>query len=128
MLSPYFSDCSVKAEIAVIDKQLVVSSGNVGITGLTNVNVTESIAVNVGECDAGTPDAGARYPCLVCNVFELKISSIEIKFIVGLIAGEVHVQQTIVIDIANGYAGAIVKITICVRIESFGISKGRCEM
>jgi len=48
--------------------------------------------------------------CAGGDVFELEIPFIEVEFVLAHVGGEEDVGQAVVVDIADGYAAAIVEI------------------
>jgi hypothetical protein len=56
-------------------------------------------------------------PCSFGNIFKLKITFVEVKFIGSHIGREEDIGETIVIDIAGGYARAIVKVPVTEYVE-----------
>jgi len=66
--------------------------------------------VDIHEHGAGAPHAVLFKTGMGGDVLELEVAFVEIKLVLSHIGGEEDVGETIVVEIANGYAAAVVEV------------------
>jgi hypothetical protein len=80
------------------------------MSGVANIDVEPAVIIDVDECNAGAPHAILFQAGLCCDVFELEVAFVQIEFVIAHIGSEQYVGESIIIEIADGYAAAVVKV------------------
>ena len=82
------------------------------------IDIEKSIAVDIGHGNARAPVGGTGHTGFGRNVFENKISLVEVEFVIPLaVGGKIDIGQAIVVDVAGGHSAAIVVIQVVQDIE-----------
>src|ERR1700722_2064248 len=80
------------------------------MAGIADIDVQPAVAVDVDHGDAGAPHAILAKAGFVGDVFKFEIPFVEIKLIGPHIGGEEDIGKAVVVDVADGYAAAVVKV------------------
>ncbi len=64
-------------QIAVINKQFVFTILAIDISGITHVDIQQTIAVDISYADTGWPDLASFYSSLIGNVFKRPVAVID---------------------------------------------------
>src|ERR1700761_2195723 len=81
-----------KFTVALVNEQLVTSLQVMGIGNSADINVQQSVAIDVGHGNTCTPVGIAGYAGFICYVLEFKIAFIKIEFIMSLdIGGKIDI-------------------------------------
>jgi len=105
----------------VIDEHVANRFAAFDITGIAHEDIQPAVVVDIDHNHASAPGVGVGYAGFICNVFEFEIAFVKIEFITTHIGREVNIGQSVVVDIADGTAGAVVKISVTENIELGGI-------
>src|SRR5687768_2722523 len=108
----------------IVDIKLALWNFGIHVTGVANIDIKPSVAVDVNHHHSGAPLLLFGYTRLVGDIFKLPISFIKVKFVAAHVCREENVGQSIVINVANGNASAIIEITVAEYIEVFGVVDG----
>lgn len=112
----FFSECVV----FVVDEKQVVTGEGVFIGNYGNIDVEIPVAVNIGHGYTRAPVGISGHAGFFGNVFELKISFVEVKLVTGLVVGgKIEIRQSVVVDVASGYAASVVIIEVIQDVEEF---------
>src|SRR5262249_1269376 len=112
--------CSTFSEgkIVIVYEQLVSTKCTVlHISRIADINVQPAIIINIYECNTGASLFLFRKTSLCRNIFEDKISFIEIQFIAHLVTSEKNIRKAIIVNIACSYATTVVKIAVFENIK-----------
>ena len=123
-----FSGFLGEGKVTVVDEEQVFSSGGHGVGGAADIDIEFTVAVNVDHSGAGAPAFLAGYAAFFGNVFEGEIPFVEEEAVVDHVAGEEDIGQAVVIDVADGYAAAVVEINIVEDVEGFAVEDGILEV
>jgi len=74
------------------------------------INIEPAIMVDIHEHDAGAPHAVLFKTGMGGDVLEVEIAFIEIELVLAHIGCKEDVGEAIVVEIANGYAAAVVEV------------------
>ena len=99
-----------KGTIVVIDIEFIPSVAVAHVARVADVDIQPAVIVDIDEYDAGAPHAVLPESGFGGSILEVKISFVEIDLIIAHIGGEHDVGKAVVIQIADGYAAAVVKI------------------
>lgn len=92
------------------------------MSGVADIDVEPTVAVDVRHDDAGAPLLfGGGEPCLFRNVLKMPVAFVEIELIGPHIGGEEYVGEAVVVDVADGYAAAIVEVAIVDNVGGIGV-------
>ena len=117
-----FSGRFLKSLVAVINKKgIFLVTGKFFVPCITNINIQESITIHVCHYHARIPFIGLFDTRFFRNIFKLKIAFIQIQFIGSHVGSKENIGQTIVVNITNGNASAIIKITVIENVKFFSI-------
>ncbi len=94
----------------VINIQLVFPVTRRHMTGIADVDVEPSVVVDVDKSNAGAPHAILLQAGLRRDVFELEVAFVQVELAVAHIGSEQYVGESVIIEIADGYAAAVVEI------------------
>lgn len=83
--------------------------------------------VNIDHDDAGAPLLFGTEAGFFGDVFELEVALIEVEFVGAHVGGEEDIGQAIVIDVANGNAGAVIEVPVAEDVEVFVVGYGVLE-
>ncbi len=106
---------------AVIDIQLALRSYTIYVAGTTNINIEPAIVIDIYHYNSGTPILLVNKSRLLRNIFKLPITFVFIKLVGAHIGRKKNICESIIIDITNGYASAVIKIAVGKNIEVFCI-------
>src|SRR5690242_859184 len=102
----------------VIDKKLVAAQGRVIHTpGITNKDVEPAIVIDIHHHHTCAELELISKSCFGRNIFKLEIAFIKVKFIAALVGRKKDIGQSIIIDITDRHAAAIIKITVVKNID-----------
>jgi hypothetical protein len=80
------------------------------VAGIADIDIQPPVVVDIDQHDAGAPHAVLPEPGFCGGVFEMEIAFIEIDLIIAHIGRENDVGKAVIIQIADGYAAAVIKI------------------
>ena len=106
-----------KGSVALVDKQFVFLVVALDVAGVADVNIQPAVAIDVGHRHPGRPAPRSRYAGRFGHVLELQIAPIEVEPVGQAIGAEVDIGQAVVINVADGYAAAIVIVAVAKYIE-----------
>ena len=112
-----------KTKVFLVDKQLVRAVVARHIARVAHINIQPAVGIYVRQRSARAPLFGASYACFFANVFKLKISFVQKQLVVAHVRGQKHVYQPVVVYIAQGYAAAVVKISVGKHIKFTVVAK-----
>src|SRR5690606_39298857 len=81
-------------------------------TGMAHNNIDETIAVHVCHSHACLPPGVAAYAGLRGDVFELKVSFVQVQHVGSHVGREIDIVEAVVVDVAHGNAAAIIEILV----------------
>ena len=117
-----------KSQVAIIDEQFIAALLSFQVTRFAYIDIEVTIAIDIGHCNPGWPYIPGSKTGFFGNILKLEIAFVEIKSIGGLAAAKKDIGQSVVIDIADGHAAAVVEITEGIGINFFGITEIIGEM
>jgi hypothetical protein len=101
------------AVYALADQQLIVGGWESGQPAyFADVDVEESVVVDVHDGNTGGPAVILGNMGESGDIFEVKLTCVEIEFIAFLVGGEKKVDEAIVVKISGAYSSAIVIIHV----------------
>ncbi len=103
--------CLCEGEIMVIDVELILSIAIGHMTGVADIDVQPAVVIDVYEYYSCAPHAVLTEAGFAGDIFELEIAFIEIELIAGHVGGEEDIGEAVVVDVADGYAAAVVEVT-----------------
>src|SRR5579859_2157488 len=85
---------------------------------VADINVEPAVPIDIRHDHAGAPLLfGGGEACSCRDVFELPVAFVEVEFITPHVGGEKNVGESVVIDISDGYAAAVIEVAIAENIE-----------
>jgi hypothetical protein len=107
--------------VVVIDIEFVASVAVAHMAGVTDIDVEPAVVVDVYHGDPGAPHTILAEAGFVGDIFELEVALVEVQLIAAHIGGEEDIGEPVVVDIADGYAAAVVKIAEEEAIVQFAV-------
>ena len=96
----------------LVDVQLVRARLARDEAGVADVDVEQSIAIDVGHGYSSGPGSFAANTGFVGDVPELKVALVDVELIPVQVRGEHHLGQAIPIEVAYRHAAAVVEIAV----------------
>src|SRR5690554_5654391 len=106
-----------KGAVSVVDEELVAAPEAGHAVHRRNIDVQESVAVDVGHHSARRPVGDAFDTCALGHILKSKIAPIEIEAVGPHVGHEIDVRQIVAIHIPHGDAPAIIEIEIVDDVE-----------
>lgn len=88
-----------------------------------DVNVKQSIAVDIDNTNASAPRSCAGEFCPFCYILKDETTFIQVKFIGNQVAREENIKQAIVVEVCQAYTASVVKVFESVSVYRFCIIK-----
>src|SRR6185437_3069954 len=115
-------------QIPLVDKKLVAALRRI-LPGIADIDIEQTVSVDVRHRHAGLPTVRPAFESgLLRDVFEFEPAEVEIQFAGLAVGGKDKIGQTIVVDIAGGYAAAVVKIFEVQHVQLFRLFDVVAEM
>src|SRR6185312_114617 len=103
---------------SLADKKLVAEAGRIIVfAGMTDIDIQQTVAIDVGDADARAPGPVAGKVCLPGHILEPEIPFVEKQFIGTGIAGKKNVVESVAIEIGDPDARAVVEVLVAENIE-----------
>ncbi len=99
-----------KGTVVVIDIEFIPSVAVAHVARVADVDIEPAVAIDVDHGNAGAPHAILAEACFVGDIFEMEVSLIQVELTRAHIGGEEDIGQAVVIDVADGYAAAVIEI------------------
>jgi hypothetical protein len=99
-----------KSAVVVIDIEFVLSVAVAHMAGITDIDVEPAVIIDIYHGDAGAPHAILSEAGFIGDILELEVAFVEVELIAAHVGGEEDIGESVVVDIADGYAAAVVKI------------------
>jgi len=99
-----------KGAILIIDVELVSPVTVLHVAGVAYIDIQPAVVIDVHKHGACAPHAVLREARSGGDVLKFEISFIQVDPVLTHIGGEEDIRQTVVIEVADGYAAAIVEV------------------
>ena len=106
-----------KGTVLLVDVQFVAAVVTLDITGVADVDVEPAVRIDVGHRHAGTPGGLSRYAGPLGHVLELHVPPVEEEAVIYPVTAQVDVGQSVVVDVTQGHAAAVVEVAVGVDVE-----------
>ena len=97
-------------------------------TRITDINIQPAIIIDIHHGHAGTPHTILTESGLSRYILKTHPAFIQVQFILPHITGQNHIGQAIIIDIAQSYPSAIIKVAETETVVRFIINHGIGEI
>jgi hypothetical protein len=88
---------------------------------VADVDIEPAVAVDVGHDGAGAPHAILAEAGFCGDIFEVEAAFVEIEFVLTHVGGEEDIGESVVVDVADGYAAAIVEVAEEEAVGEFAV-------
>lgn len=105
----------------MIDKQFVLRFFARFIARVANIDVEQTVGVQIHHDDPGAPEFCADHARLFRDIFKLKIAFVEVQLVLAHVGSKEHIGKAVVVHVADGHAAAVVEIAVTEDVEIFGI-------
>ena len=108
----------------VVDIKFVAAVAGAHVPGVADIDIEPAVVIDVGEYDAGAPHAVLFESGFAGDVFEFPVAFIEKEFVVAHVGREEDIGEAVVVDVADGYAAAVVEVAEEETVVFFPIFDG----
>src|SRR6185436_14578090 len=92
----------------LVDVEQVLSHIGIEQNGCANINILQTIVVDINDRGAAAPSALTIHSSSIGNVFKFEIALVEIELVGNHVPGEIDILEAVVIKVTKSQPGPVV--------------------
>lgn len=103
---------------ALVDVELVAPIRGTELSSVADVDVEETVPVEIHHGDAGRPALVIADARLVGDILELQVVLVQVQSIRAHIGGEVQVRPPVIVHVSHAHTASVVEVLICKQVSA----------